>query len=1024
MAVLALPAISSADLIKRAVQPALSPDGSTIVFSWQGDLWSTPREGGSATRLTVHPANDISPRWAPDGGRLVFTSDRFGNNDIFSMKPDGSDLRRLTYHSGIEFANSISPDGKYVYAYSSQYTGIIGRYDIVRFPITGGEPVRLTDHPFESEFLATVTPDGSKVVYNRGAYGAGAWRKPGVHSSAMPDIWVADNTVPLSNHRPLAKSEAGEIFPAITKDGWIHYVSNKDGWPNLWRMKLDGSGAKRLTNHVNGTMRYPSVSSDGRWAVYEFESELYLLDTKSGDSKKLAIDVPADQRTNPVQEITMSSGLSGYAIAPDGKRAAIVARGEIFLIPEKGGTTRRLTDNPALDENPIFLDDRTILYVKSTGEKRELHTVSIDGQDKVFYADAKDVYNAELSPDRKMLAFHRGADEVVVMPVGGGTPRVVSKGNFADAFQSGPSFSWSPDNKWLVIDKPTPRAGSHVVVQEVDGNRQVVVARSPWGASSPKFLPNGRGVYFLASLGYGEAPELIVVDLVPQAVTFTEDDLDKIDEPKPAGKPEVKVEIQEEGIESRTRVLTAGGATGAQASPDSKNIWTTYRGQLVSIPVAGGASQPVASVGGPALGLSLGPGSQKLYFVQNSRFFSLALDRGAVAPIPFNAVFNVNLREEEKALFEEIWWSVDRMYYDQAFHGKDWRALKAKFAAIVPYVTDRTDFYALMHEMMEELDSSHLGATPPTVALTGNDATAYLGAEWDPKPLDARGQYVVKSVMPGSPADNPASRLLVGDRILKVDGEEPTAQMPVSALLNKKANRKVVLSIERGGTPMTVEIKPMTPAQQNDLEYEAWVAWQRKETDRLSNGQLAYFHIEVMGEESYQRFLREIRTYSLGKRGALIDVRYNGGGSTAHKVLGVLIKTPWLIRTTRGEDGVRVSENIFRGDSLELPTALLFNSYSFSNAEILGEGFRQLKRGPIIGERTPGYVIGTGGVLLWDGGFIRMPAIGSFTIEGENLENNGRKPDHSVWFDPNAWSAGKDPQLEKAVAELMKNLGR
>jgi C-terminal processing protease CtpA/Prc len=244
----------------------------------------------------------------------------------------------------------------------------------------------------------------------------------------------------------------------------------------------------------------------------------------------------------------------------------------------------------------------------------------------------------------------------------------------------------------------------------------------------------------------------------------------------------------------------------------------------------------------------------------------------------------------------------------------------------------------------------------------------------------------------------------------------------MSELLNHKAGHKVILTIQRGSASVDVSIKPANPAVQGALEYQAWIDQERALVDKLSNGKVGYMHVAAMDQRSFDLFLREIRTQSVGKEAMLIDVRYNGGGDTAHKLLGVLIKTPWLIRTTRGAEGLKVSENILRGDSLELPTGLLFNSYSFSNAEIMGEGFRQLKRGPIVGERTPGYVIGTGAISLWDGGAVRLPAIGVYAVNGQELENNGRKPDFEVPFDPNTWSQGRDVQLEKAVDEVLKTV--
>ncbi|HEY0868278.1 MAG TPA: S41 family peptidase, partial [Fimbriimonas sp.] len=524
-----------------------------------------------------------------------------------------------------------------------------------------------------------------------------------------------------------------------------------------------------------------------------------------------------------------------------------------------------------------------------------------------------------------------------------------------------------------------------------------------------------------------EEQDLFVVDLMPQELTFGEDDLDALDEPKKEDKKEVKVEVYEPGIEYRMRRLTTNGAMGALASSDSKSIFTNVRApggtpQAVSVPVAGGTPTPVAAIQGAMSNAEYGKDGKKLYYTSGGRLFAYSPGSPASVPIPFSAQWTVDTKEEEMALFREIAWAMENLYYDPKLHGKDWPAIKARYEKTVPHAYDRDDFYALMGEMMEEIESSHLGADAPDAPVpgVGSDSTGMLGVEFDPKALDARASYIVSRVVPQSPASDPQSQLLVGDRILSVDGVEPGPRSPIASLLNKKAGRKVALVVDRSGKQVSIDIKPTTSAAIGNLEYEAWVAQERSLVDRYSNGRLGYTHIRSMNGPSLERFLREIHTEAEGKQGVLIDCRYNGGGSTAVDVLAVLIRQPWLVRTTRGEMGVKISENLWRSDALELPTALLVNTYSFSNAEIIAEGFRRLKRGPIVGERTPGYVIGTSGYRLWDGGMIRMPAIGAYTVEGENLENNGRRPDHVVWFDPNVWEKGEDPQVRKAVEELLR----
>jgi tricorn protease len=1035
---------ATAQPIKRIKFPAISPDGSRIVFSWQDDLWSVSAQGGRAERLTVHAAADTRPRWFPDGSRIAFASTRFGSADVFTMKPDGSEVKRLTFDSASEFPNDISPDGRFIYGQTTAF----GRSDLFRVGSNGGDLVRLTDHVYEAEFLPVLTPDAKTVIYNRGAYGQTSWQKPGVKSASLPEIWAADNTVPLSNHRRLTNNETTDLGPRIG-GGSMTYISNADGWPNVWRAGANGSNPRRLTRHKDGTARNLTVSADGRWVAYELNSELFLLDTRSSETKKLEVTVPSDQRQNPKQEISLNSGLSDYAVSPDGKRAVIVLRGDLFLIPERGGTTRRLTTNLSWDFQPIWLDNKTILYVTASESKREFRKVTIDGKIEPFLPSAADLTHPQLSPDGKWLAFHRGDTEIVAyaMPVAQkpaepkegeakkepappAEPKVILKGNFSDALDGTAMFSWSPDSKWLVANVLEGRR-LNVTLASVESDKKIVAARMVFRPqlgvySPPRFLPNGRGVYLL-SPEVGTNVDLFLVDLVPQELSFTEDDLDKLDEPQRRNeRPDVTVRVFEPGIELRVRRLTTTGAAEPIASADGKTIWATVStgagSQLVAIPVAGGAQTPVAGITA-ALNPQLSQDGRKLYYQSGGRLFALTL-AGPPTPaaVSFNATFTVDRRAEETALFRDIVWAMERLYYDPELHGKNWPGIRDKFAQVVPFTYDRADFYELMGEMMEELDSSHLGATSPPEEVPGSgaDSTGYLGVEYDAKLLDERGIYVVASVVPGSPAFHPDSQLLVGDRILEVDGVEPSDRNPISALLNQKANRRVTLKVERKSLPVTVSIRPASAPARAALQYEQFVAEQRSMVQKLSNGTIGYVHIRGMDQVSLDRFLRETRTEGEGKKAVIVDCRFNGGGSTAVQILGVLIRQPWLIRTTRGPFGVRLSENLFRSEALELPTALMVNTYSFSNAEVIAEGFRRLKLGPIVGERTPGYVIGTGGYGLWDGGFIRMPAIGAFGVAGDNLENDGRRPDHTVWFDPNAWATGRDLQLEKTVAELMR----
>lgn len=1022
-ALLALVSVAGAQEARRLLQPAVSPDGKTIVFSYQGDIWTVAIEGGLARRLTVHPASDNLPRWSPDGKTIVFASARNGNQDVYAMDPLGRNLRRLTFDSGNETPTGFSPDGRTLFGHTGAWTG--GRSNIFRVPFAGGEMIRLTDHPFETAYLPVVSADGKTVIYNRGNYGVASWRKPGVKGSAVGDIWVADNTVPLTNHRNLTRNEDMDLFPQVAADGSITFVSNRGGFPNVWRMGSNGQNPRALTRYNVGTVRYLTTDRSGDVVVFDHDANLVVLNARTGQERRIAVEIPEDARRDLVTETTLTSGVSDLAVAPDGKRAVLVVRGDLFLIPERGGTTRRLTRNPGRESEPVWLDPKTVLHVAAAADgRRELRTVDLDGNVKPFLVDpAVDLTGPGLSPDGRSLAHHRGATELVVAGSRGNSPRTVLRGEFSDALRGQAAYNWSPDSKWLAVAVQTARAGTNIVLVEVATAKTTVIARLPRQTSIPQFMPNGRTVVFSAL--EGTSFDVFAVDLVPADITFTEDDLDRLDAPRVREAGPVTVRLHEPGIENRLRRLTNGGATLVGPAPDGRTLWvnllpTGGTPALASVSISGGAPVPITGAPGTAGNLHAVPGAGRSVFLSAGRPFSYTLQGGAFAPIAFSAVQNVNVREEERALFAEVGWALDRLYYDPAKHGKNWTAIRARFAAQLPHVADRADFYALLGEMMEELDSSHLGATAPSEeGVATPDSTALLGIEFDPSAL-ADGKYRIARVLAGSAADHPDVNLTPGTFVTAINGQNLDGKTPIASLLNRQAGRRVRLSITEGDKTREVSLRPGSPAGMAELQYQNWVAWQRRETERLSGGKLAYLHIRGMNEVSLRQFLREIRTLTVGKQGVVVDVRYNGGGNTGEDILNVLIRKPWLVRTTPGTEGLRLSENIFRGDALELPTILLANAASASNAEVFAEGFRRLGLGKFVGERTPGYVIGTGGWSLWDGGTIRMPSIGAYTVDGENLENNGRRPDIPVPFEPNAWSAGRDPQLERAVRELLR----
>ncbi len=1006
--------------IKRTLDPALSPDGSTVAFQWQGDLWTVSAAGGMATRLTVHPATESFPVWSRDGKSIVFASNRFGSIDVFRANSDGTGIQRLTFDSGTDYPTSTGPNGE-IYGYSSAF----GRMDVFRIGPNGGDLVRLTGHSLEMEFLPSLTPDGKKVVFCAGG-SAGHWRKPGHNGANTSDIWIADNTVPLSNMKQLTKDDVLDMFPAVISNDEALVMSNKGGQQNIYRLNLKSGAKTQITKFTSGTIRALTVSADGSKATFQKDSEIYLLDVKSGVAKPVTINAPSDSRRLGTTEFNLATGASGMSVSPNGKLMAITVRGDIFVLPAAGGTTKRLTTSVRPESNPIWLDDETILHVAAgDGSHRFFQTVKLDGTVKEFYRDAEDVGSPSLSPDGKWLAFHQGERSLMVMPKEGGTPVKVFEGGFALGLRGGPSFTWTPDSEWLAIERQDSRSVGLYVAKR-DGSANRLVTRAGKGATTPILSADGKHFVFsgVEGLDYSEARQggsaIYVVDLVPQALTFTEDDLDKINEEPKKETPTVKVTIDDVDLNWRRRRLPIE-AFGLWPMASGASVYTNIDSVFSIVDLATGTTRPVTGVTGTVNDVLIHKGRT---FINQQGRISILTPQGAT-PVRYSATMRINLAEEELALFEEAWWALDRFFYDPKMHGKDWDGIRKEFAALVPHATSREDFYSLMGEMVERLDSSHQGATSSEAFRPEvSEQTGQIGVEWDWAQVE-KGRYVVASVMPFTPANHAESRLRVGDAVTHVNGTALGKGTTYAELMRGSAGKKVALTITRGGSTQTIQIKPTSSGAMASIRYQDWVNQNKKMVDELSKGQLGYIHIEGMDAPSLDVFLKEIATDLEGKKGVIVDVRYNGGGFTSHIILNIMRKTPWLIRTERSMPGSSMSENQYRGNALELPAACLTNEYSFSNAEIFSEGFQRMKLGPVIGEPTGGGVIGTSSLGLWDGGMIRMPASGAFAVDGENLEGNGRKPNIDIPWDAVAWATqGRDTQLERAVQELLKLLPR
>lgn len=1020
--------------------PALSPDGSKIAFSYLGDIWVVPSEGGMAIRLTVHPAHDVRPRFSPDGKWIAFNSNREGNYDIYLMPAIGGKPKRLTFHSADDLLGDWSPDGKWLVFYSNRDHRFS---QIYLLDVETGYVRRLTNDETNLH-SPTFSPDGQFIAFCRG--GTSWWRK-GYKGSANSEIWLLPVTIDgehitTGSPKRLTRYDGSDWWPMIAPDGKrLFFVSDRNGTLNIWQVPMDGAEdkgrgmgeekAQLVTNHSDRVL-YPYMSRDGRFIVYEHEFNLWVVPTNGGEPKRLTIYAPSDEHQNRLQRLTLNSQVTEFELSPDGKRIAFVVRGEIFVInAEKGGEAKRLTDHPYRDFDVAWSpDSRKLAFISERDGNQEVYILDVQTKELKRLTKTPDAAesNPKWSPTGNYVAFVRGpfGQELSFVDVNTGEEKSVAKGPFIG------EFAWSPDGRWICFNKrDSANNVTDLYIVPWSGGEPVNVTKAPLWNGTIVWTKDGKNIVFRGR-HTDDNTNIFVLPLEREKEKLDEDEGDRGrgtgDGREEKGKegekklPEVRIDFADIHKRIRRLTVTVFDEGSFAVSPDSKTVIFTATSvdqpELWSVPLEGGSLTRLATVSASALQFS--PDGNRLYFLSTGGVIrTLTRPAGTLGSISFTAHLTVDRYVEMQHMFDEGWRLLKEMFYDEKMHGVDWEAMRDKYRPFTEYVANKEDFYSLVSLMLGELNASHLGIGGETVS---GPSTAYLGVSFDP---DHRAPGVkIASVLKNSPADKDESRLRVGEFILAVDGVEVNNNEQLWEALADKAGRVMELLVndkpQKEGA-RTVKIKPITRSQWSDLVYEDWVETRKRLVKQLSDGRIGYIHIRSMSIGELRKFEREFYGEVVGKKEALIiDVRFNGGGRIHDELLGILKRRLYAYEQYRGAPPFTQPFQVW-----QKPTVVLINEFSASDAEIFPKSFRDLGFGKLIGVPTYGGVIGTFSVTLIDGiTSFRVPVTGWRTLDGVNLENYGVKPDILIEHTPDDNANGQDRQLEAAVKDLLKAIGQ
>jgi len=1037
--ILCLTPFLAADDILYARYPVLSPDGNTIAFTYLGDIWTVSSDGGEATRLTIHEAEDIRPQYSPDGKWIMFSSNRFNNYDVFIIPVEGGEARQLTYHSAYDVGSSWFPNGDSVLVSSTRD----GYLDIFKVSIEGGMPVKLTGYAYEQEYAGRLSSDSKYLLYCNGS-GLSRWWRRDMRSNGNADIFIQDRTKKEFTSVRLTDFKNHDVWPVWnynTND--IYFVSTRGEWAQILKTTTTGDEPVQITDFTDDGVQWLNSNFDGTMLVFEQGMYIWKMDPTNNMPEKVRIKVVTDERDNLVTRKTFDKNVERFSLSPDEKKIAAVVHGEIYVIPaEEPKEGKRVTFTSAREGYPIWGDDsKTVYYTSDRDGNFEIYSADVtSGVETRLTQTKENEVEPIISPDGKYLAYYRGLNKIVRYDLETKREEVWVEGNFADLpIDRTVEYDWSPDSKWLTFTMVGPTYESDIYMINLDGESYNITQFAEWNFN-PRFSQDGKMVYFTSTIN--DRYDTYKIDLIPKPVEFFEASFDSLfieDEKEDKDKEDKKkddkkedegpepVELDMKRIESR-RVKAYDLQAGSQSpvlSPDSEKFYFVSsllgKSEIWSVKTEDDPDLTQLTHSGKRKSqLTMSSDSKTLYYLEGGVIKKLSVGDKKSENLTFKAIMDIDVIANNRQKFEETWQMLRDYFYDPDMHGADWPTVKAKYEKALDYIRTEREFRNLVFEMMGELRGSHLYIYSKAPGTDKTIRTGELGLELDNEILDKNGRLLVENVLTESPADR--AGIKSGQYIRSIDGTPVSDIDNINRFLAGTEGHRLIMTVsdKPTGDVSEVTLKPTSRGNVGDLRYEDWVESRRAVVDSLSDGRLAYVHIRRMYPEPLERFKMELVSIAESKEGLIIDVRNNGGGSIAVHLLGILMRTPYMLRSFR--DFPVTSENKNRAKALEKPMSLLINNYSGSNSEIFAEGFRKLKLGEIIGTPTSGGVIGTSSYYLIDGTRVRRPSWGAYTTEMEDTDIKQRQPDIYVENLPDDFINGRDPQLVRAVEELMKEL--
>ncbi|PID29651.1 MAG: DNA primase [Candidatus Cloacimonadota bacterium] len=998
----------NANEINFMSDPAISPDGKTICFSWMSDLWLVSSEGGTATKLTDSEAEDYNPVWSNNGKKIAFNSNRKDCLGIYAINSDGSELKKIS-EEGISVCNWFSDDKALLGRKSDFLTGS----KLYKVGLDSKRPLEFV--PLAGAY-AEISNDDKKVVYSKQGY---PYREK-YEGSLNGDIWLYD--VESKEYKRMTETAFTERYPVFSNDGEnIYFVQPVKENFQIVKQNIETGKKKILTKLKKWSARDLSIAKNKDIIAFEYFDKTGVFDAESG--KVTILKITANQEIMPETSVkkTFVNNIPEYDISPDGKFVAFRGMYDLMAVPLKGGKTLQLThDQSGIGDILVLKDNNTILYTK-------------------FEKGVPKLYRTSLSCSTKSERIKlRGNDHIEHMEKSGGNSIVVN-------FYDGENY-----NQTAVLDSlgenivyPAGKEICSIDYQiSLDGKysafwKQITDASS-WEL---QLLENETGkIHYLAStdkypgnitwgkdyksLYFSNSGDIYRLDLTAKDdFEYSQDNWNEIlEKEKKESKKTKSTGVDLEQVEFRIKKIIGRLGNNYVLGMDSDTTFYYFnilegKYSLRSSDIRGKDDKFIKELGKQVKNIFYHEKLAEIFYAKNNRLyrFNPVSKKTELVQNKFNYEYDKKLLN--KNIFDQVWAAFGKGFYDKNMQGVNWEKSYKKFSPYLDEVYRTDQMQMIVEEMTGEVNASHTGFYPRHEKKGKYDRIAFLGCVLDYTEHLDKGIKITE-VYRGSKLAKPGN-IKAGDIILAVNDNPIKPETEITPLLADKVGKKIKLTVQTEDSVKTINIKGLSYGQNHNLYYDNMVEERKLSVDKLSNNRIGYLHIKAMNKPSLNRFTSDLWAINAEKDALIIDVRDNGGGWIHDYLIEQLTKKPYAYSTSRiyGKEKMETPARCWTK-----PAAVLINQNSFSDAEIFPHIFQELKLGKVIGVATSGSVIGTTQTSFNDGSSMRMPRSGWYTLDKENMEGKGCVPDIKSELSPQDIIDRNDLQLERAVKELLKEI--